>query len=85
MKKRIAVAALVIGLLLCLTAAASADVTVCGYDTVDFQLGLPLDKPAGGGFFSRGAQFNYGIDGQESYDVYSTIRWSVARLDPRLP
>ena len=77
MKKRIAVAALVIGLLLCLTAAASADVTVCGYDTVDFQLGLPLDKPAGGGFFSRGAQFNYGIDGQESYDVYSTIRWSV--------
>lgn len=77
MKKRILVAVLVMSLLLFLAAAASADVTVCGYDTVEFQLGLPLDKPAEGGFFSRGAQFNYGIDGQESYEVYSTIHWSV--------
>lgn len=81
LRKHIAVAGLLLLILVCALSAASAAVTISGFDSVDFQIGLPVDRPAGGGFFSRGVMFNYAINDNPTDNMNSTIIWSVAPVD----
>ena len=77
MKKRILVFALFV-VTVCLTVSvALAAVTISGYDPIDMQIGLTIEQPSAGGFYSRGVEFHYAIDDNPSDIMNSTILWSV--------
>lgn len=77
MKKRFFIFALLLAALCLMAAAASAAVTISGYDPVDMQIGLPTEWPSSGGFYSRGVEFHYAVDGNPTDIMNSTIVWSV--------
>lgn len=77
MKKRFIVGSLLVFLMCLVAIAASAAVTISGYDPVDMQIGLNTARPSSGGFYSRGVEFHYAIDGNPTDTINSTIIWSV--------
>lgn len=76
MKKRMLIFAL-LWMVLCLGVAvnASAAVTIEGYESLVFQIGLPTEIPAEGGFCSVGAVFS------RSDEPVSTLSWTTVPMD----
>ena len=78
MKKRVVFFGIVFLMLVCVIGIASAAVSIYGYEYNDFQIGLSTQRPDGGGFYSRGVQFQYAINDLPTDNMSSTIAWSVS-------
>ncbi|MBQ8161432.1 MAG: hypothetical protein IJ083_11920 [Clostridia bacterium] len=80
MIKRI-LSVLFISLSLTLLCAMASATTIRGSDTVDLQVGLPLQRPSTAGYFSHGAQFEL----SDSPNFNDSLIWSVTSTSPNAP